>query len=446
MIELILSMLFHQKRNVLNLFSLFLPTILIFGLSLFLTLHLWHPTGLDPNQLTLHIQLFSVIGLIWLALYYGFGLLDMSVHRRFDQLITALVGANSIGGLLAIVFFYIQPTLIITPRRFLLIDIAFVFVFSFIWQCVIRFVTKRIAQKNIYLINLDQEFQTLKQELDDPTIHIQSISENGLLALTEKTHRAHASSVFIVPMNPTFSTEILKLIAHLHAHGATFLRFDNFYEDYFRRVYTTNLNDWWLIEHVEHDQFGFYPLLKRAIDLLFSILIAIVFLITFPFIAILIKLSDGGKILFTQTRLTIDGSPFTIYKYRTMRAGTPNNTWTADHDPRVTAVGRFLRVTRLDELPQWINILRGDMSLIGPRPEQAGIVAQLKEEVPYFESRHAIRPGLIGWAQLHVYAGNATESKRKLQYDLYYLKHRSFLFDIEILLKTIAHVFFLQGK
>jgi lipopolysaccharide/colanic/teichoic acid biosynthesis glycosyltransferase len=86
------------------------------------------------------------------------------------------------------------------------------------------------------------------------------------------------------------------------------------------------------------------------------------------------------------------------------------------------------------------------MSLIGPRPEQAGIVEKLKEEIPFFESRHAIRPGLIGWAQLHVYAGNAAESKQKLQYDLYYLKHRSFLFDLEILLKTIAHVFFLQGK
>jgi len=206
------------------------------------------------------------------------------------------------------------------------------------------------------------------------------------------------------------------------------------------------LNDWWLLEHTHRDKIGFYPIVKRFLDVVFAFMIAFVFLLTLPFVALLIKLSDRGKIFFTQTRLTVNGTPFTIYKYRTMRAGTPNNTWTSDHDPRVTPVGRFLRQTRLDELPQWINILRGDMSLIGPRPEQAGIVEKLREEIPYFESRHAIRPGLIGWAQLHVYAGDIKESKQKLQYDLYYLKHRSFLFDVEILLKTIAHVFFLQGK
>lgn len=441
-------MIFRSKFAILPFFLLTLPTFCLFGISLWMTLSWRYPTGLGEEQLRAHILLFGIIGIIWLMLFYAFGLFDLKTHKRPTDLLSALIGANALGLVVAVVFFYLQPNLIITPRRFLLVDTLCVFVLSTIWQFFIRSITKHITRQDIYFINLENEYRACKSELDEMTalFTTHTLADTALLALTEKTHRAHQSSIFIVPTHTTFSEQTLKLFAHLHSHGASFIRFNDFYEDMFRRVYTTNLDDWWLIENTQRDIIGIYPIIKRIIDFIFSLLIATVFLLTFPIIALLIKLSDRGKIFFTQTRLTVNGTPFTIYKYRTMRAGTPNNTWTSDHDPRVTTIGRFLRTTRLDELPQWINILRGDMSLIGPRPEQAGIVEQLREEIPYFESRHAIRPGLIGWAQLHVYAGTITESKHKLQYDLYYLKHRSFLFDVEILLKTIAHVFFLQGK
>jgi len=442
------SMSLTHKNVWIHLIFLVLPTMIIFAISLWLTI-LWRfPTGLSEEQLQAHVFLFGTIALIWLILSYAFGLFDLKTHKRPIDLFSALIGANALGFVVAIVFFYLQPNLIITPRRFLLVDTLYILLFSTLWQFFIRSITKHITRQEVYFINLEQEYNACKKELDDMTniFTVHSVPDSALLTLIEKTHRAHQSLVFVVPANTSFSDQTLKLFAHLHSHGATFIRFDDFYEDVFRCVYTSNLNDWWLLEHTHRDQVGFYPMIKRVLDILFSLLIASVFLLTFLPIALLIKLSDRGKIFFTQTRLSVNGTPFTIYKYRTMHAGTPNNTWTSDHDPRVTVVGRFLRTTRLDELPQWINILRGDMSLIGPRPEQAGIVEQLRDEIPYFESRHAIRPGLIGWAQLHVYAGNATESKRKLQYDLYYLKHRSFLFDMEILLKTIAHVFFLRGK
>lgn len=431
-----------------NFFLLIIPTIGIFALSLWLTILWRYPNGIDSHQWILHIELFGSIGILWLALYYGFGLFDVRTHQQSNQIFSALMGAHTIGFLAAVVLFYFQPNLIFTPRRVLLADTTILFVLSTIWQFFIRSMARKMVRQTVYFINLKTEYDTYQKELAsfEHIMNIHTIHDSEILALTEKTHRTHQTLTFIVPMNPQFSTQTLELFAHLHAHGATFIRFNDFYEDLFRRVYTTTLNDWWILENTHRNPVGFYPIIKRTLDIIFALLIAFIFLLTFPFIAILIKLSDRGKIFFTQTRLSVNGTPFTIYKYRTMRAGTPNNTWTADHDPRVTPVGRFLRQTRLDELPQWINILRGDMSLIGPRPEQAGIVEKLKEEIPYFESRHAIRPGLIGWAQLHVYAGNAAESKQKLQYDLYYLKHRSFLFDVEILLKTIAHVFFLQGK
>ncbi|MCX6715035.1 MAG: exopolysaccharide biosynthesis polyprenyl glycosylphosphotransferase [Candidatus Uhrbacteria bacterium] len=441
-------MLFAKKNQFLNLFLLTIPSLVLFGISLKLTMLLWYPHGVNEKDLLLHIQLFSIIGLTWIALYYGFDVLDLYTNRRPNQFIRALIGVHFIGLIVAIVFFYLQPNFLLTPRRFLFVDSLFALLLSIVWQIIIRSLTKNSARQHVYLVNIEQTYSEQKQELSKqlPGYNIHFITEKDLLSLTEKTHRSHQELLFVVPINPVFSAQTLELFAHLHAHGATFVQFDHFYETLFRRVLTTNLNDWWMLEHIQRDTIGLYPIVKRVLDILFALLIAILFFLTFPFIALLIKLSDQGKIFFTQTRLSVNGAPFTIYKYRTMRAGTPNNTWTADHDPRVTSVGRFLRTTRLDELPQWINILRGDMSLIGPRPEQAGIVEQLREEIPYFESRHAIRPGLIGWAQLHVYAGTAAESKQKLQYDLYYLKHRSFLFDVEILLKTIAHVFFLQGK
>ena len=409
---------------------------------------LWrYPFGISEAQMNSHIFLFGTIGLVWILFYYSFGLLNLKSYKHFIDLIYALIGANFLALVTATVFFYIQPTLIITPRRFLLVDIFLIFVLSFLWQSFIRWISINTHKQTVYLIDLKNEYTEYKKEFEDSTngMSIHSISHTELLDLTEKTHRLHQTSLFIVPSKSNYSTETLQLFAHLHSHGATFIRFDDFYEQTFRRVFTTSINDWWLLEHTHRDHFGIYPVLKRLLDIIFAVIIAIVFLLSFPFIVLLIKIFDPGTIFFAQTRLSINGIPFTIFKYRTMKTGTQNNTWTKNNDPRVTRIGKFLRTTRLDELPQCINILRGDMSLIGPRPEQAGIVKLLKEEIPYFESRHAIRPGLTGWAQLHIYAGNTEETKQKLQYDLYYLKHRSILFDLEIILKTISHLFFLKG-
>ena len=433
------------KKRIFTLFFFLLPTMFIFGVSLWATLLFWYPEGISHEQLALHVNLFSLIGICWLALYYGFGLFDLETHRSANKWIPALIGANCIGLIVAAIIFYVQPNFLITPRRFLFVDVVCVFLLSMLWQLIVRTVSNRFIHRTIYFLDLEPEYSTLKSELDHHAIGTttRAIVEEQLSSLKKSQTE---SCLFVLPNDPAFSDATTKLLTTFHTQGVSFIRFDQFYEEAFRRVYTTHLNDWWLLEHTHHDQMGIYPIVKRLFDLFCAIVIGIIFLLTFPFMALLLKCSDGGKIFFTQIRLSVNGTPFTIYKYRTMRAGTPNNTWTEDQDPRVTPVGRFLRKTRLDELPQWINMLRGDMSLIGPRPEQAGIVEQLKTEIPYFESRHTIRPGLIGWAQLHVYANNVTESKQKLQYDLYYLKHRSFLFDSEIFLKTIAHVFFLNGK
>lgn len=186
--------------------------------------------------------------------------------------------------------------------------------------------------------------------------------------------------------------------------------------------------------------------LKRFVDLCTSGLGLLLSAPLWPFIALAIKLGDGGPVFYSQQRAGQNGTTFRLYKFRTMRTDAENgrSIWCSPNDPRVTAVGRFLRRSRLDELPQLFNILRGDMSIVGPRPERPDIVADLTKALPYYSERHLVKPGLTGWAQISFRYGSTIEdAKRKLQFDLYYLKHMSFELDMIILFRTVGT--FLKG-
>jgi lipopolysaccharide/colanic/teichoic acid biosynthesis glycosyltransferase len=167
-----------------------------------------------------------------------------------------------------------------------------------------------------------------------------------------------------------------------------------------------------------------------------------------PIIALAVKLSSPGPVLFRQERVGKHGKRFWIVKFRTMREDAEANgaQFATIQDPRITAVGAFLRATRLDELPQVWNVLKGDMSFVGPRPERPEFVDQLTERLPFYALRHLTRPGLTGWAQVrYKYASSLEENLVKLQYDLFYVKHRSLILDLAILLKTINTVVRRQG-
>ena len=171
-----------------------------------------------------------------------------------------------------------------------------------------------------------------------------------------------------------------------------------------------------------------------------AIILGLATLILLPVISFLIKWESEGSVFYKQRRVGKDGKVFWLTKFRTMvkDAEKSGAQWTSEHDPRVTKFGRFLRKTRLDELPQFWNILKGDMSLIGPRAERPEFHMSLKDKVPFFEERYLVRPGLTGWAQTKFSYGSSVEDTiEKLQYDLYYIKNRSFLLDLGIVLKTI---------
>jgi exopolysaccharide biosynthesis polyprenyl glycosylphosphotransferase len=209
-------------------------------------------------------------------------------------------------------------------------------------------------------------------------------------------------------------------------------------------------NNWFVVLPIDGvSAFSPFMLLKRLADVIVSVLGLAFLLVLLPFVALAIYLESPGPIFYSQERVGRAGRIFQLIKLRSMvhdaeQDGQPR--WAEENDERVTWVGRFLRRTRLDELPQCLNVLRGEMSLVGPRPERPEFVAELQKSIPFYRSRLAARPGMTGWAQVNYHYGNSVEDALvKLQYDLYYLKHQSLYLDLLILLKTIGVVLSFQG-
>jgi lipopolysaccharide/colanic/teichoic acid biosynthesis glycosyltransferase len=213
-----------------------------------------------------------------------------------------------------------------------------------------------------------------------------------------------------------------------------------FYEDVFGYTPIAEINSAWL-SSILHPGFRAPSfVLKRLSDIAFAVIVGVVCLPLLAVLAYVVR-RDGGRALFSQLRVGERGRPFKMHKLRTMGVGwTEDTSWATAGDPRVTAVGRALRRLHLDELPQLWNILRGDMTVVGPRPEQPVIASRLEEELPFFHLRHMVRPGLAGWAQARCgYAGSDSGVAWKLSHDLYYVKRRSLRFDLRVLLESIWH-------
>jgi exopolysaccharide biosynthesis polyprenyl glycosylphosphotransferase len=228
--------------------------------------------------------------------------------------------------------------------------------------------------------------------------------------------------------------------------GVDVSRMPTLYEEMTGRVPIHHLESDWIIRSFvdEIRVSGFYELAKRLLDLLGGLAGMLVLAVSFPFLAAAIALDNGLPIFYSQLRLGRGGSTFRIYKFRSMHNGANTDDVaraTLENDPRVTRVGRFLRKTRLDELPQFWNVLRGDMSLVGPRAEVPGLVTDYQKQIPFYRARLLVKPGLTGWAQINYgYVASVYETAFKLEYDLYYIKHRTLSMDVQIILRTMGTV------
>jgi sugar transferase (PEP-CTERM system associated) len=210
------------------------------------------------------------------------------------------------------------------------------------------------------------------------------------------------------------------------------------------RVWLSTVRPSWFVFSDGFHRSRLTALIKRSIDICFGVLGFVLSLPLMLAVALAVKLDSPGPALYRQIRVGWKGDPFEILKFRSMRidAETQNGAqWATENDPRVTRAGRFLRKFRLDELPQFLNIIRGDMSFVGPRPERPGFVTALREEIPYYDERHSVRPGLTGWAQVQYhYGASVDDAYRKLEYDLFYLKNMSLMFDCLVAFQTARTV------
>ena len=245
--------------------------------------------------------------------------------------------------------------------------------------------------------------------------------------------------------------ETIEKIMAYRFSGKFVCRFNDFYESLWFKIPIFSLTHKWFIfsSGLSLLHKGWIIKFKRASDIFLSLSFLAVSLPLGFLIALLIKLESKGPIFYQQVRTGLNGLPFNIYKFRSMGIGAESSgaVWTQKRDKRATKIGKILRLTHLDELPQLINIIKGEMSFIGPRPERPEMIEVLEKEIPFYNTRHIVRPGLTGWAQvLYPYGSSVHDAKEKLRYDLYYIKNFSFYLDLAILIKTVRAVFFGRGR
>lgn len=268
----------------------------------------------------------------------------------------------------------------------------------------------------------------------------------GTLDSLEKFVRLYGIDRLILATTADFEPVLLRRLRQFRYRGIALVDFVGLYEELAHEIPIDHINDEWLFLASMNSSRFHIRRLKRVVDVAVA---AVGLLLTAPIMALtalLIKLTSPGPVFYRQERLGRDSRPFTLIKFRTMRQDAENLTgpvWATEDDPRITPLGRWLRKFRIDELPQLWNVLRGDMSLVGPRPERAVFVKKLSEKIPFYSERLLVAPGVTGWAQvMYPYAASIEESRRKLQYDLYYIKNMSFMLDLLIVLKTIRTILF----
>jgi sugar transferase (PEP-CTERM system associated) len=267
--------------------------------------------------------------------------------------------------------------------------------------------------------------------------------------LTEVVQRLDIKEVIVAVREQRGGVLPLRELLDCRVRGIPVTDLSAFYEKVRGEVPIETLKASWLIYGSGFEQGNVRTLIKRAFDLAASV---VLFAATLPLMivtALAIKVESPGPVIYRQVRTGRAGRPFTVLKFRSMRADAEKDgvaQWAKPGDARVTRVGRVIRKLRIDELPQLINVLRGEMSFVGPRPERPEFVAKLKEQIPFYDLRHSVKPGLTGWAQVrYSYGASVEDARTKLQFDLYYVKNHSLFLDILILFETARVILFREG-
>jgi lipopolysaccharide/colanic/teichoic acid biosynthesis glycosyltransferase len=414
-------------------FILLILDVITFYLSLFILILIRY--GLNIKELKTHFYGFSFILPFWIIIFYFNNFYEINIpgYKNYIRIARGFAFAF----LISIFFFYFIPYLKITPKTNLILFTIYLFSIFLIFRK--KFEDKFIKKEKIKVLIIAPE--NLKKKIFDDFKNLTLYEINGFIdKIPENKEVFEEVDLIIISRDLKIQNGLDKLIKEVD-FKIPIMELVDFYEQNLNRIILEEIDEYWILKNIINPEHKIQAFIKRTFDLFFAFILLIFLIILFPFIAIGILINSPGPIIFSQKRVGKDNKIFTLYKFRTMKGDKDLGIWAKEKDERIFFFGKILRKLHLDELPQVINILKNELSFVGPRPEQVNIVNDLEKKIKFFNIRHLILPGITGWAQVNYkYAGSVEESKIKLEYDLYYLKNKNIILDLLIIFKTIFSI------
>jgi exopolysaccharide biosynthesis polyprenyl glycosylphosphotransferase len=446
-------------------FILFLGDIALLYASLFIALSIRNQAIINGEVWQEHWPVFSIAFAIWLIVFYIAGVYSLSNIRNDLQSFITTSQAMGINILLAVSLFYIIPQTQLAPKTILLITGIIFFVLYIGWRRLMyQSISSKAFKRRVLIIGNNNAVAELTKILDnnpqygyelaavlshDAKNQIGNLPDYADSEQLQTILKKHHISIVVMDKH---SRDSGKLISNLYKHldkRLEFISLSQFYEDITKKISLESIDQFWFLENLQEGKKRLYDVGKRTIDIFASVLGIIISIILMPLLSVTVLLTSGKPIFFTQIRLGKNGKPFKAIKFRTMVKDAEKHgpQWASQNDPRITPLGAFLRKSRLDEVPQLWNVLRGEMSFVGPRPERPEFVEELEKKIPFYRERLLVKPGITGWAQINYrYGASINDAIKKLQFDLYYVKNRSLILDLGVILKTIKTVLSFIGR
>ncbi|TSC73584.1 MAG: sugar transferase [Parcubacteria group bacterium Gr01-1014_70] len=469
----------------------FATSILILGdvvalyLALGATLFIRYGTEFISKPWILHRFPYGIIFVIWILFFFIAGLYEQSAWSADRTIKERILRTITAAGITAGLLFYFIPAFVITPKINLLLHILLSSICILGWRIAASMLIRSTARTYILFFGISDEVISLAHILvDHPHIGFRVA---GLVHTDTSSQTMHTvENISVLPLNHNLLSfikeknvtlavaseklhsdkELVRILYNILPLGVQFMDFPTFYENLTGKIPVSRISEVWFLENLAGSRKRVYEFAKRLFDILLGLLVGIGALILFPLIALGIFLSTprdiwhhherrarpgDGIIFFRQQRIGKNGKPFYFIKFRSQILGSEQMGFTKDvesmYDPRRYTFGTFLRAFYLDELPQVWNVLKGEMSFIGPRPERPLYVEELAKTIPFYSIRLLVPPGITGWAQINMKNDASVEdAPEKLQYDLYYIKNRSFALDLNIALKTIWVILSREGR
>ncbi len=438
-------------KNASRTFTLLLCDIAFLYLALFATLIIRYGNDFYGQFVEIHFFPFTIIFAIWVVIFYIAGLYELRRLQNGLDFMKVLGFTIFINSVIAVFFFYLIPIFGITPKTNLFVFMVIFACAELLWRRSFnQLIATGEAPNRGLLVGEGNTADTLYNVIHasphlgyEIKLRIREDEAYGHPERLQALVLEHKLNFVVIPRHLKNNPSLNKILYGLLAHGVEVRDLISFYELILRKVPVADLEESWFLENLVNQQ-KFYDPLKRAWEFLGALTIGIVLLPIELLVAILIKLTSRGPVIYQQLRVGKNGARFTLYKFRTMyeNAETRGPQWADPNDLRATPLGKILRYAHIDELPQLLNVVKNEISFVGPRPERPEFVETLKEKIPYYEIRHLVKPGITGWAQINYkYGASVEDSYEKLQFDIYYLKNRSLVLDLAIIVKTLKSFF-----